>query len=76
MSTTDVARRMQEAAVRFLDSLDTGQRARAQFPFDDTSERESWFYTPTDHGGLPLSAMAPVQQKYAHMLLAEGQVLN
>ena len=72
MSTTDVARRMQEAAARFLDSLDAGQRARAQFPFDDTSERESWFYTPTDHGGLPLSAMAPVQQKYAHMLLAEG----
>lgn len=72
MSARDIAERMAEAATRFLDALDAEQRSRAQLPFSDTTERETWFYTPTDHGGLPLSSMTPRQQKYAHMLLAEG----
>ncbi len=72
MTERDIAERMQAAALRFLDSLDDNQRSVAQCPFEDTDERQTWFYTPTDHGGLPLSAMRPAQQKLAHMLLAEG----
>lgn len=72
MTEPDVAARMQSAALRFLDALNDGQRAIAQWPFEDTAERQTWFYTPTDHGGLALSAMGPAQQKFAHILLAEG----
>ena len=63
---------MADAANTFLESLDDEQRDLAQWPFHDTGERESWFFTPTDHGGLPLSSMRPIQQKHAHRLLAEG----
>ena len=35
-------------------------------------ERERWFYTPTDHGGLRLSAMTSMQQREAHRLVASG----
>lgn len=46
--------------------------ARAQFAFEAGGERERWFYTPTDHGGLRLSAMSSIQQREAHRLLASG----
>lgn len=72
MSPREVAGRMAEAAVAFLDSLDDDQRAVAQWPFEDTAERETWFYTPTDHGGLPLARMGPTQARRAHQLLASG----
>ncbi len=72
MSTRMAAERMQAAAAAFLDGLSDEQRTVAQWPFEDTQEREAWFYTPTDHGGLPLSSMGPDQQKRAHMLLSEG----
>lgn len=72
MSAREIARRMQQAAVDFLDSLDPDQRDVAQWPFTATDERETWFYTPTDHGGLALSQMRPLQHKHAYMLLAEG----
>jgi len=63
---------MAEAAIAFLDSLDADQRGVAQWPFEDTAERETWFYTPTDHGGLPLARMSPLQTRRAHQLLASG----
>lgn len=72
MTTRERAERMQAAAAAFLEALEPQQRAAAQWAFEDTAERQSWYYTPTDHGGLPLSAMNPLQQKRAHMLLAEG----
>ena len=69
-SSTDIADQMAAAASQLLDSLDPGQRAAATWPFPAEEERTLWFYTPTDHGGLPLLAMTPGQHQLAHRLLA------
>jgi hypothetical protein len=68
----DVAGRMADAAVAFLGALDEEQRALAQWPFPSDDERRRWFYTPTDHGGLTIGAMRPVQQQLAHQLVRAG----
>ena len=68
----DAAHRMAEAASNLLESLDQWQRALAAWPFTDSDERHRWFYTPTDHGGLPLSTMHSAQQRLTHRLLATG----
>lgn len=68
----EVAARMAEAAVALIDSLDDAQRALVCRPMGDHDERLRWFYTPTDHGGLPLSAMRPAQQRLTHRLVASG----
>jgi len=47
-------------------------KRQAQWPFPSDEERRRWYYTPTDHGGLPLSAMRPAQQQLAMRLLATG----
>jgi Protein of unknown function (DUF3500) len=72
-----VADRMTEAAQAWLDALDPGQRAVAsgRVPSADAesdAERRTWFYTPTDHGGLTLGAQRPAQQRLAHRLVASG----
>ena len=72
-----VAEAMADAVSRFVQSLGDDQRRLALRPFaDDDSvdgvERRTWFYTPADHGGLPLAAMTAVQQQLAHRLLATG----
>jgi len=67
-----VAERMAEAAARLLDTLDDDQRATAVWPFPSDDERRRWFYTPTDHGGLPIGWMAPPQQRLAFRLMASG----
>ena len=69
-SVRDIASRVGEAAVAFLDALDGAQRAKASFAFDDAAERTSWAYFPRDHHGLPLLEMTPRQQKLAHALIA------
>jgi len=66
------AQLMAVAASRLLDALDEDQRRVIEKPFDDIDERQRWFYTPTDHGGLALSAMKPAQQRLAHQLVASG----
>ena len=66
------AARMVEAAAAWLASLDDHQRERAAWPFPADDERRRWFYTPTDHGGLPLGAMRPAQQRLAMRLLRSG----
>ena len=63
---------MAAAAGAFVASLDEAQRHVACRPFADTFERRRWYYTPTDHGGLPLAAMRPRQQQLAMQLLAAG----
>lgn len=63
---------MAEAAGRFLDLLDDGQRDRAAFSFPGEPERSRWFYTPTDHGGLALADCTPAQRQAALRLLATG----
>ncbi len=60
---------MAAAAHALIDGLDDGQRTKLQFDLGD-SERETWFYTPVDHGGLPLLEMSVRQQQLAHRLLA------
>jgi hypothetical protein len=63
---------MAEAASDFLASLDVGQRAAASWTFPSDDERRRWFYTPTDHGGVPLADLTPGQQRLAMRLLARG----
>jgi hypothetical protein len=71
-AASEVAQRMAEAATAFMESLDEQQRSVAAWPFPADDERRRWFYTPTDHGGLPLSAMRPAQQRLAMRLLGAG----
>jgi hypothetical protein len=68
----ELASRMADAALALTEALDPDQRAIAQWPFDDHVERTRWFYTPTDHGGLPIAAMRPRQQQLTHRLVASG----
>ncbi len=70
--TTNVAAAMAEAASALLALLDNEQRAAATWPFPSDQERRLWFYTPTDHGGLPIAMMSPQQQRATHRLLATG----
>ena len=73
----EIAARMAMAAAAWLDALDPAQRGVAvgRAPSSDSgsdAERRRWFYTPTDHGGLPLGAQRPAQQRLAHQLVATG----
>ena len=73
----DVADRMAAAATTWLDALDAAQKSSAHWPApgSDTeteAERLRWYYTPTDHGGLPIGAMRPHQQRLAMQLVASG----
>ncbi len=63
---------MAVAAASLLESLDEDQRSTATFDFEADGERERWFYTPTDHGGLPLAAMTSAQHRNTMRLLATG----
>lgn len=63
---------MAEAAAILIESWDAAQRAVACRPFPDDGERQLWFYTPTDHGGLSLAAMSSSQHRNVHRLVASG----
>ena len=63
---------MAEGARAFLKMLDPSQRRIAAWPFPSDYERRRWFYTPTDHGGLPLTEMRPALQRAALKLVASG----
>lgn len=67
-----LALEMAAVAGQWLESLTDEQRATAAWPFPATEERELWFYTPTDHGGLPMSAMSSPQHQLVMRLLASG----
>jgi len=69
-----LAGEMARAADSWLASLADDQREDAQHPGPgrDDAERTTWFYTPTDHGGLPLGQQRPRQQGLAMQLLATG----
>jgi Protein of unknown function (DUF3500) len=67
-----VAERMVDVASDWLASLDQAQQTKAAWPWENRGERERWFYTPTDHGGLSLSEMRPAQQRLAMQLVATG----
>lgn len=72
VATTSAGQRMADAARTWLESLDPAQLMQATHPWPSDSERHRWFYTPTDHGGLPLLEMTPVQQGLAMQVLASG----
>jgi hypothetical protein len=63
---------MAEQARRWLEALDDSQRARSSFPFPSHEARTTWFYTPTDHGGLLLTDCDDGQRQAALRLLAAG----
>lgn len=67
-----VAEEMADAASDLVASLDIAQRQAIFFAFDDTDERRTWYYTPTNHGGLPLSGMNSLQQQRGFRLMASG----
>ena len=74
---TAAADRMATAALAWLDALSPDQRQAAAYPApgadpDTEAERQRWFYTPTDHGGLTIGAQRPAQQQLAHKLVASG----
>jgi Protein of unknown function (DUF3500) len=74
MGGVSLAAEMASAADSWLASLSADQRAVAAYPGPDTDDRErtTWFYTPTDHGGLTLNQQRPGQQQLAMRLLAAG----
>ena len=63
---------MAERATALLDALSPDQRRAALWPSPADEERRRWFFTPTDHGGLPLSAMDATQHRLAYRLVASG----
>jgi hypothetical protein len=63
---------MIESAQRLLSSFDATQRASGFLDFANAQERVKWFYTPTDHGGLPLANMSSTQHRLVHQLLASA----
>jgi hypothetical protein len=74
-TTTGTAAAMSTAAAEWLDALDAEQRATATGAVPggpDDVERQRWFYTPTDHGGLTVHQQRPAQQRRAMALLATG----
>ncbi len=70
------AEAMSTAATAWLSSRDPDQAAQAHWgtPGDGAAETERlrWYYTPTDHGGLPLGRQRPAQQSLAMQLVASG----
>jgi hypothetical protein len=75
-SRAEIAERMSAAAQAWIDALTEDQRAVGWWagPSDGAAEEERarWFYTPTDHGGLPLGEQRPAQQRLAMQLLSTG----
>lgn len=75
-SRAELAQRMSIEAAAWVDSLSAEQRAAGWWasPGDESAEEERlrWFYTPTDHGGLPLGSQSPGQQRLTMRLLSTG----
>lgn len=63
---------MADTVKAIVDSLTEEQRRTIAWPMPSTEERERWFYTPTDHGGLTLHSLAPHQHRLVMKLLACG----
>ena len=63
---------MEEAALAFLNSLDTDQKNKSTFEYMD-GERQFWYYPPMNRHGLALRDMNDNQRKAA-MLLAQASL--
>lgn len=66
--TKRVSFNMTKAAVAFLQSLSPGQKAKAQFTFED-GERYNWNYVPIDRKGIPLRELSSAQREAGLNLL-------
>ncbi len=64
--------RMALGAIALLDALDPERRAQVQYASIDDEERERFFYTPTDHGGLRMQYMTSAQQREVLKLVVTG----
>ena len=67
----ETARRMTEAAARFLETLDPDREAQVSFPFD-SDVRQDWHYVPRSRVGLSRGRMDDAQLESAHALMASG----
>jgi hypothetical protein len=63
---------MGNAAANLLAALTPDQLKVATFPFDAEATRKTWYYTPVDREGLPLSQMERGQRRLAQQLVATG----
>ena len=70
MSAT--ANAMTDIAQAILATLNTEQTSQAHWPFPSEDERQKWFYTPTDHGGLTLHTLTPEQTRLVMRLVDAG----
>ena len=70
--SSDVVKRMVDAADAFLQALSTDQRSKAQLDFFDAAERKNWHYVPRDRRGLSIRDMDERQRLLAHKLVASG----
>ena len=68
----ELVQRMGEAANKFLASLSTDQRAKAQIDFADETERTAWHYFPILRRGLHMGEMDRNQERFAQQLVASG----
>lgn len=66
------AARMADAASALLASLTAAERAVCHWPFPSEEERQLWFYTPTDHGGIVTGSLDPARQRLVMRLLDSG----
>ena len=62
---------MRIIAESIVASLDNAQKSKVCFSFEDL-DRKNWYYTPTDHGGLPLCNMTSFQHRLVHSLVSAG----
>ena len=62
---------MRDAAIKFLDSLSTDQKAQVTFDYID-GERLFWYYPPLNRHGLLLREMGENQRSLAYALMATG----
>jgi len=68
-SAESLATEMSTVVGELIATLSTDARDTLCFDPHDC-ERLKWFYTPTHHGGLPLSEMTSSQHRIVHRLLA------
>lgn len=59
---------MSSTANKFLETLSSGQKSKAQFQFDE-QERYNWHYIPIERKGIPLGDLDDAQKKAAFNLL-------
>ena len=72
MPATALASLMAHAANAFLEALSDAQRKAAQLPFEETHERQRWYYTPNARPGVSLVELDAVQQQLGRQLLRTG----